>query len=179
MSYNHNKHILGNCGIQALKRIDSNKHIKLNIKWLSEKNENRFLKVKESSDLLAYDYSKLGQLLSKGKSVDLLNRILGSKESVSYQLQRIYINRNQIIHAGDFISEYTNLWMNMEWYVGKMLSFMIITELNEKSISDSFKEVESDYDYLVSYLDKNKKVLISDLPARIQNILYNQVWQSF
>lgn len=179
ISHKQNSRILKNCGIKGLKTINSDKQIHKNSKWISEEDEIRFQKIKEASDLLAYDYTKLGLMLAKGKSKDLLNRILGSKDSVDYQLQRIYINRNQIVHAGDFISEYTNLWMNMEWYVGKMLSFMINAELNEESILDVIKGAESDYDYLVSYLDKNKNVPISDLPSRIIDIINNQFWQSF
>lgn len=179
VSHKQNSQILKNCGIKNLKTINSNNHVQKNSKWISEEDEGRFLKIKEASDLLAYDYTKLGLMLAKGKSKDLLDRILGSRDSVDFQLQRIYINRNQIVHAGDFISEYTNLWMNMEWYVGKMLSFMINTELNEESISAAIKEAESDYDYLVSYLDKNRNVPISDLPQRIIDIIYNQFWQSF
>jgi len=67
----------------------------------------------------------------------------------------------------------------MEWYVGKMLSFMIIADINDRSISDTFREIESDHDYLISYLDKKRNIKIKDLPERITNIIYNQFWQSF
>ena len=42
-----------------------------------------------------------------------------SRDSLDFQIQRIYVHRNQIIQFGDFINEYTNLWMNIEWYTGK------------------------------------------------------------
>lgn len=179
VSYGQNRGTLTGCNIKGLKKIKSNKDIKKNNIWLSTDDSVRFDKIKDASDMLAYDYTKYGLFISQGKSKDLLKRILGSKYSVDYQLQRIYINRNQIVHAGDFISEYTNLWMNMEWYLGKILAFMIFNNQKGISSTDALRELESNYDYVVSYLDKNRNLLISDLPERIKEIIFNQFWQSF
>jgi|GEM_PF-2314926 len=179
VSYSQNREILKGCNINGLKKIKSNEDIWKNNNWLSENDEDRFDKIKNASDMLAYDYTKYGMFMNKGKSKDLLARILGSKYSVDYQLQRIYINRNQIVHAGDFISEYTNLWMNMEWYLGKILAFMIVNNQKGISSTDALRELESNYDYVISYLDKNRNIPISDLPKRIREVIFNQYWQSF
>src|SRR5690606_3044246 len=76
----------------------------------------------EYSQLLAYQFSSIGGQLHKEKCEYLLKKLRGSRNSIHYQLQRIYVHRNHIVHSGDFINEYTNLWLHLEWYVGKMLS---------------------------------------------------------
>ena len=69
--------------------------------------------------------------------------------------------------------------MNIEWYTGKLLAFMLTKCHQDESIHDTVQNIESDYDYLVSYLEKNKSKKISELPERITNIFQNQFWQSF
>lgn len=143
------------------------------------KQEKRFEKVVNTSDMLAFEYSKLGQLLADGTARDLLQRVLSSRDSLDFQIQRIYVHRNQIIHSGDFINEYTNLWMNIEWYTGKFLAFLIYNEQREMSYVDAVRNLESDFEYLVSYLQKNKQKTIQDLPSRIKEIIFSQYWQAF
>ncbi len=153
--------------------------------WLSEDNREvqnkRVLLLSKYSNLLAYRYSNLGTLISIGTCKDLLNRINASHDSIVYQLQRIYLHRNQIVHAGDLVNEYMNIWIHLEWYVGKILSYSIINcELikNDRLTHDLFLNVESDYDYLKSYLEKNPNRPIKD-SKRVFESFMNQFWQSF
>ena len=51
------------------------------------------------------------------------------------------------------------MWLHLEWYVGKILYYSLLkSELSEKpqSIEYIFRELESDYDYITSYIEKNK-----------------------
>lgn len=134
------------------------------------------------SELLAYEYCQLGRKLSGEKLKYLRDRAETSKKSTEYQLQRIYLHRNQIVHSGELINEYTNLWSHLEWYVGKMLAhYLIDVEItkNSKSLDESYRKIEADYNYLTSYLDLNKEKKITDLSPRILEILFKYVQFSF
>ncbi|MDJ1493675.1 hypothetical protein QNI19_12100 [Cytophagaceae bacterium DM2B3-1] len=150
--------------------------------WLSQKDGERFEIVKNCSPLLSYQYCKLGKSYSEAKLEYLEKRIKASYESIVYQLQRIYLHRNQIVHSGDFVNEYTNLWMHLEWYVGKMLAFFVINShfiYKNKSLEDIYRELEADHDYLCSYLEKNRSTKIKDMSPRIVSLLFQHSWQSF
>lgn len=136
----------------------------------------------KTSNLLAYQYCYLGQQYAGGKLEYVLNRMESSRRSTSYQLQRIYLHRNQIIHAGELINEYTNLWSHLEWYVGKMLAHYIIDiELtkNSRSMEESFRRVEANHQYIMSYLNKNKSTDLKDISQRIKLMLFDNVQFSF
>jgi hypothetical protein len=78
------------------------------------------------------------------------------------------------------ISEYTNLWSHLEWYVGKLLyyAFMELEHLKTShSIEDCFRKLESEYKYITSYLDKNKDEKVSNLSDRITEALLKHNWQ--
>ena len=138
--------------------------------------------IKETSELLGFLHLELARPLSEGKQEFLLNRINNSQSSIEFQLVRIYSHRNKIVHSGDFINEYTNLWMHLEWYVGKMLAYFLIDIHfldNNETLESSFIELDSDYKYLNSYLLKNKDKSIKDLPERIIELLFKHSWQSF
>src|SRR5690606_22270988 len=129
------------------------------LKWLLDDPLNKFKQFDAISGLLATEYSKTIRPLIEGKLQSLSNRINSSKDSIGFQLQRIYLHRNQIVHSGDYINEYTNLWIHLEWYIGKFL-YQIIkeTEINKnyESIADLFQSLESEFEYCYSYLEKNK-----------------------
>jgi hypothetical protein len=138
--------------------------------------------LKNHSELLAFQYSALGKSLVEGKLSYLLNRINRSENSMKFQLQRIYHHRNKIVHSGDMINEYTNLWMHLEWYIGKILAYFIIKLYYEKSsnsLEDAFMELEADRDYLVSYLEQNMEKKISELSPRILELMFKHNWQFF
>ena len=152
--------------------------------WIvnQENHEAKFKLVKDTSELLAFEYSRIGKPLTDGKLKDFKNRIQTSHDSIKYQIQRIYLHRNQIIHAGNLVNEYTNLWMHLEWYVGKLLAYSIINiEIKEttNSLEDLFIEVEADYDFVMSYLEKNLNKSVSEMSDRLKGIVLNYSWQSF
>ena len=154
-------------------------------KWyswiLDEKNcQENFKIFKKYSELLAFQYLNIGKFLIEGEAENFRTRILQSEESMKFQLQRIYHHRNKIVHSGDMINEYTNLWMHLEWYVGKLLAYFIMKvhfRTDNLSLEDAFIEVEADRDYLLSYLGRNEKKKISELPARIIEIILRHNWQ--
>lgn len=142
--------------------------------WLLEDSENKFSEFNKQSSLLAFEYSALIRPISTGKLKFILDRINSSKESIEYQLQRIYLHRNQIVHSGDYINEYTNLWIHLEWYVGKLL-YIIVKEneinKNFESTESLFLDIESQFDFITSYLEKNSSKNIKD-SKRILESLY-------
>lgn len=152
--------------------------------WLVDQNdlEQKFNTIKAESELLAFEYYRVAKPLIDGKLEGLHQRILRSHDSMEFQLQRIYLHRNQIIHSGNLVNEYTNLWMHLEWYIGKLLAYSIIEiEIKGKNLTprDLFIEVHADYDYVMSYLEKNGNVQIADISQRIKEILLEYSWQSF
>ena len=139
-------------------------------------------KLRKQSNLLAYEFSEFGVPLTQEKLSFLRDRISSSEKSIKYQLQRIYLHRNQIVHSGEMINEYTNLWIHLEWYVGKLL-YYAITEIvilkNMSSLEDCFRNLEGESSYLKSYLDKNKDIKITNLSPRIEEMFFKNEWQSF
>jgi hypothetical protein len=177
---------------QALKSIIPREGIETDIKtsnhdwftWITDETskDNNFKYLISESNLLAYEYTRIAKPLINGKLKYIEQRIIRSNLSIKYQLQRIYLHRNQIIHAGNLINEYTNLWMHLEWYIGKLLGYAIIKlELinSFENLEDVFSEIESDYEYLMSYLKLNENKQIVNLSGRIQTILLEYNWQSF
>lgn len=157
------------------------------IEWFNwiRNNENcqsNFAVLKEISELLCFQYLSIGRPLIEQKQSIIFDRLQGSEYSIKYQLQRIYYHRNKIVHSGDMINEYTNLWMHLEWYVGKILAYFIIQlhyNKKYKSLEEAFMELEADHNYLCSYLEKNKDCPITELPKRIIEILFKHSWQAY
>jgi hypothetical protein len=152
--------------------------------WICDQTncKSNFSVLKNHSELLAYQYLTLGKNLIEGQQSYLLDRINKSETSMKFQLQRIYHHRNKIVHSGDMINEYTNLWMHLEWYIGKILAYFIIKlhyEKSSNSLEDAFMELEADRDYLVSYLERNKDKKISGLSLRVLELIFKHNWQFF
>jgi hypothetical protein len=145
--------------------------------WISKPDIKLFNEVKSVSELTSYEYDKVYNFIGKGDAKMLLDRIKRSQKSVELQIRRIYMHRNNIVHAGDFISEYTNLWSHTEYYAGKILGIQVQLESEDKDLETELKRIECDYDYVVSYLTKNPRTKIIDLPKRIIHILAEQIWQ--
>jgi hypothetical protein len=151
--------------------------------WLlDEKKVNaRFPVIKQYSELLGFAYSKLGRPLANGNLNYFLQRIQASELSMKFQLQRIYLHRNQIVHAGNLVNEYSNLWLHLEWYVGKLLAYTyhsVEVSKMHSSVDSVFRELEADHEYLVSYLSKNKSKRIQET-SRIVPLLFKHYWQAF
>lgn len=138
--------------------------------------------LKDKSNLIAMEFTSLGKPLSSESLFYLKTKIENSEKSIRYQLQRIYLYRNQIVHSGEMINEYTNLWKHLEWYVGKLL-FYAVSEVeiykNSNSLEDCFRKLEGEMTYLISYLEMNKKIKVKKVSPRITNLIFKNNWQSF
>jgi len=166
-------------GVNALPKHNTGDDFQIWLEWLKTDPIGKFKQFNAISELLAYEYSQTIRVLVDGNLSTISKRINASKESIEYQLQRIYLHRNQIVHSGDYINEYTNLWIHLEWYIGKFLYFIITqTEVTNttKNIEDIFTELESDYEYCYSYIEKNKNKLCKD-SERILQSYYKIDWQ--
>lgn len=140
-------------------------------------------KIREYSNLLCKQFCTLNDMFT-GKNGDtvetLLNKIKSSESSISYQLDRIYLHRNKIVHAGEFINEYSNLWSHLEWYVGKLISYSVLNAVHfdNHNQSDIFLKLESDYEHIINLLEKRKNEKIKDAKD-IFPIIFEHTWQSF
>ena len=175
--YKENSDDLLDAGLSVITTPSNQSEMGRMFEWLSKPNMKRFDKIKAISDLQAYQYNEIFTFISAGNSKSLLTRILSSRISIEHQLQRIYLHRNNIVHAGDFISEYTNLWSHTEYYAGKILALQIHIALQGKDIKEEFQKIESEYDYVVSYLRKNPQKKILELPDRILQAFFSNYWQ--
>jgi hypothetical protein len=140
---------------------------------------------KESSNLLCKEFTTLNTIYSQSTPnvEDLLKRIIKSEMSIKYQLDRIYFHRNQVVHSGKFLTEYSNLWSNLEWYLGKLLSYIYMNYYqNSGKLSDSvenlFIQLESDSQQIKILLENNKNKSIRDIRSSL-SILLKHSWQSF
>ncbi len=138
------------------------------------------------SQLLACNFCQINDIYTSknGETVDYwLRKINNSEQSISYQLDRIYLHRNQIVHSGKFVNEYSNLWNHLEWYVGKLLSYCVIEYLkmdekekfNKKEI---FINLEAYIDNIKNLMVINKDKKIMDSSNLAREVL-KPVWQFF
>jgi hypothetical protein len=138
--------------------------------------------IKNSSNLLCKQYTDLNMLLSGHKYLykvkSISNLIQASKASIEYQLDRIYLHRNQIVHSGKFINEYSNLWTHLEWYVGKLLSYCLFKYYQgEFSTKEKvFLELEADYDLLTNLLKNHENKKVSEIQFSFKKI-FEHTWQ--
>ncbi|GMQ30663.1 hypothetical protein [Algoriphagus confluentis] len=137
------------------------------------------------SNLLCKSFCDLNDAYSgkdstKSKVKYWIERIESSRMAIEYQLDRIYLHRNQIVHSGKFINEYSNLWSNLEWYVGKLLSYAFIKLMQSKyeTLESAFIELESDHDQLANILEVNKDKQLNEIKDSF-NILFKHPWQAF
>lgn len=140
-------------------------------------------KLKDYSNLLCRQFCLLNDQFTgkNGLTVDsLIKRILTSEQLISYQLDRIYLHRNKIVHAGEFINEYSNLWAHLEWYVGKLLSFSTMNAILYRATDqiEIFSKLEGDYQHLMNLLNKRRAEKISD-NKDIFSTLFEHTWQAF
>lgn len=142
-----------------------------------------FNKIKEFSNLLCKQYCTLNDQFTgkSGATVEtLIKRIETSEALISYQLDRIYLHRNKIVHAGEFINEYSNLWSHLEWYVGKLIAYSLMNALiygNTNQV-EIFTKLEADYQHLMNLLNKRKDQKIMDNKDMFTT-LFEHTWQSF
>ncbi|WP_316734534.1 hypothetical protein [Pedobacter aquatilis] len=176
---NVNKGCFNSIGLSSLPKNFTGKDLIKWFDWFKDDPVKKFKKFNTISSLLAHEYLNTIKQFDDGRLSNILSRIDSSKDSIGFQLQRIYLHRNQIVHSGDYINEYTNLWIHLEWYVGKFLYFSILeTEItkNFSSLEDLFRDLESDFDYCYSYIEKNKNKMLKD-SSKIVNQLLNVDWQ--
>jgi len=174
-----NKGCFNSIGLNSLPKYNRGGDMQIWINWLKNDSQNKFKQFNSISSLLANEYLNTMRPIIEGKLEFILERINNSKESIEFQLQRIYLHRNQIIHSGDYINEYTNLWIHLEWYIGKFLYYIILnTEISTKfnNIEELFRNLESDFEYCYSYLEKNPNKLCKD-SDKILNLLFEIDWQ--
>jgi len=169
--------------------IDFNGGLKNYYQFLSKKytdKDDPFKIINTYSPLLAKEFCRLNDIYS-GKadfSVKyLLDKINHSEESIVYQLDRIYLHRNQIVHSGKFVNEYSNLWNHLEWYVGKLLSYCVLEylKLDEKETFDKkgiFLNLEGTIDNLKNLLELNKDKKINEIENVYKDALLFP-WQFF
>src|SRR5690606_31045263 len=177
-----NRNFLKKLGVKNFEDISTERGREQWFNWLIDnKNiEQRVTTLKDCSELLAYEYLDFAKPISEGKLEFIHNRLTSSKLSIEYQLQRIYLHRNQIIHSGDMFNEYSNLWLHLEWYVGKILYFSLLkTEIciPNSTIEKIFRELEAEYDYIISYVKKNKDKKCVDSKRILKSLLEIQ-WQA-
>jgi hypothetical protein len=159
-------------------------------KWLCvkfDKEIDPYKNMKMLSELTCSQFCKLNEIYS-GQNSDFSglkffsHKILKSEVAIKHQLDRIYLYRNQIIHSGKFINEYSNLWSHLEWYVGKLLSFCYIRSMQDKNRDftkeEVFLELEHDYSYIKNILKVNEKeVFITQEPNF--SLFFKHSWQFF
>lgn len=105
------------------------------------------------------------------KNNDLIKIINNSKLKSEYQLERLYLKRNQIIHKGKLENLRECFWNHLEWYVGKILCQVIISlgEIHNTSDISSvnepidlvFKNLIKQYDNTINYLSSNNNQSIT------------------
>jgi len=174
-----NKGCFNSIGVNSLPKNNSGNDLLIWMDWLKADSLNKFKKFNSISGLLAQEYLLTMKPILEGNLSDILTRIKSSKSSIEFQLHRIYLHRNQIVHSGDYINEYTNLWIHLEWYIGKFLYFIIIqTEINKnyKNIENLFRDLESDFEYCYSYIEKNMAKSCND-GEKIIKLLLKIDWQ--
>ena len=121
-----------------------------------------YCELKEYSELLTSEFIRLNNIYKNTEERIKYwnNKINTSETAIRLQLDRIYLHRNQIVHSGKLINEYSNLWRHLEWYVGKLISIYIIHYLIIKNRNIS------QYDIYIDILS-NKFIIDNYLQGRL------------
>jgi hypothetical protein len=183
-----NSYTLNALGI-ATNYINYKTGIKIYLEWLTlnyDEHPDPYNILKSNSNLLCRDFCLLNDRYNGKKSTTVqywIDKIKSSELAITYQLDRIYLHRNQVVHSGKFINEYSNLWSHLEWYVGKLLSYCVLSyfDLEEKSKFDKkeiFYNLEAYTENLKNQLKNNSDKKISDISFLYDDIL-KQSWQFF
>ena len=92
----------------------------------------------------------------------------------------IYLHRNQIVHSGKFINEYSNLCSHLEWYIGKLLSYCVLSyiKLDDKSKFNKaaiFYELEAHSENIKNQLKNNSDKKINAISMGLSEKLRAKV----
>ena len=172
--------------------IKKSEIIKKWIEWLSidhsSSSNDPYDQLKLVSNLLCNQFTTLNNIFIGKHKVHKtaqywIDKIKTSEMSIAFQLDRIYLHRNQIVHSGKFINEYSNLWNHLEWYVGKLLAYCVIEYLKKEdkqffNKEELFMSLEADRNSLINLLEINKDVEIKDI-AFTYDLVTKHSWQFF
>lgn len=179
-------------------RIHTVKGLQQWMRWLtksytSKSKDDPFSKINETSVLLCHQYCEINEIwggkyneqekeFHRGKVQLWLDKIERSELSIKYQLDRIYLHRNQIVHSGTFINEYSNMWSHLEWYVGKLLTYCYLYHYETKGIQftqkDVFMKLEGEVEHIKNILINNKNKDITAI-ADLYPTIFKPSWQFF
>lgn len=183
----YNNYSLNKLGIYTNILNINSQGLRIYFDFLSQKynkENDPYQTIKDNSNLLCRKFVCLNNIFNEDKSVKYWQKkIISSKESITHQLDRIYLHRNQVVHSGKFISEYSNLWSHLEWYIGKLLSYSIIRYLqldnkNEFSKENIFFELEAHTDNIENIINLNSEKKISEMGGYF-NTIFKESWQFF
>jgi phage-related protein len=117
-----------------------------------------------------------------GKVENWLNKIENSRLSIYHQLDRIYLHRNQIVHSGKFINEYSNMWSHLEWYVGKLITYGYVyhykSSRSDFSKKEAFLKLEGEVEHIKNILEINRDKKISEIEEQYSTV-FRLIWQYF
>jgi hypothetical protein len=115
--------------------------------------------VLEEDPLLCKQYRRINE---KWRRLEDLARILrASEKTTRFQLDRLYMTRNRIIHSGRFEAGGTYQWIHLEWYVGKILAqaVLITDQLGLREVPDPrdvlFASVQGQYRSSLDYFERH------------------------
>lgn len=139
------------------------------IVWLTDRStqdtqDDPFCILKEDP-LLCKQYRYINE---NWKNLSVLHDIIvASERNLRYQLDRVYLTRNTIIHSGHFGHTGTYLWIHLEWYVGKLLAEAISTldgmfgQLSADPRDMVFGGLQGQYRSTVDYLSRHSNESIT------------------
>jgi hypothetical protein len=139
------------------------------IVWLIDKSvaksqDDPFLILK-ADPLLAKQYRTINETWG---DLGVLRELVSSSErNLRYQLDRLYLTRNTIIHSGHFGRTGAYQWIHLEWYVGKILAQAISTldqlygQLQADPRDLVFGELQGQYRSTVDYLRRHSSESIT------------------
>lgn len=187
---------LSEIGTNKFSHIYSEKGLEQWLNWLTkipDTESDPFEKMNETSVLLCYQYCNLNEKwggvqntedgsIKRGKISQWVEKIENSKISISHQLDRIYLHRNQIVHSGKFINEYSNMWSHLEWYVGKLITYCYIYHYTTGTTNFTKKEVfltlEGEVEHIKNLLEANKEKEIHEINNLFPTV-FKLLWQHF
>lgn len=112
----------------------------------------------QKNSLLCNQYCKLNDKWKNHNGI--LDDINHSKTKIVYQLDRLYLTRNQIIHSAKFRNTSMHLWSHLEWIVGKLLAQSLIitsqhTYINTDSRDIIFSIIRNQYTETIDFISRN------------------------
>jgi hypothetical protein len=120
----------------------------------------------KTEPLISYHFVHHGKQIRK--LGDLRSSMMASQQNLEYQMERLYLTRNRIVHSGLYDEHFDELWPHLEYYCSRVLAAAILSL--EQNSGDAvtfrdafFSKIRMQFDSTCIYLDKRRDKVVNSV----------------